>query len=215
MKETKQLKTWKTKFGKEYTDRNMMSPEEANQLPAKNYGISRIALNREFLGGFDVNRFLEVGCNIGNQLLLFQKIGYTDLWGIEPQDYALEIAKKRTKDINLVKASAFDIPFKDNYFDVVFTSGVLTHISPKDIEKAIDEMHRCSRKYILGLEPYHPKDYQMVNYRGNDNLLWKTNFPKLFLDKFQDLKLVHQKILKRKSDDNLDVMYLLEKKETL
>ena len=212
MEETEQLKIWKTDFGKEYTDRSMMSPEETNQLSAKNYGVSAIEHNRECLGGLDITRYIEVGYNIGNQLILFQKTGYTDLWGIEPQDYALEIAKKRTKNINLVKASAFDIPFKDNCFDMVFTFGVLIHISPKDIEKAIDEMHRCTRKYILGLEYYSPKSYQVVNYRGYNNLLWKTDFPKLFLDRFRDLKLVRRKILKHKNNDNLDVMYLLEKK---
>jgi len=214
MKKTKQLKAWESKFGKEYTDRNMMSPNEADKLCVNNYGISQKELDKEFLKGFETKKILEVGCNIGNQLILLQEMGYTDLWGIEPQDSAFEIAKNRTKNINILKASAFDIPFKDNYFDIVFTSGVLIHISPKEIGKAMDEIYRCSRKYIWGFEYYIPKGYQMVNYRGYDNLLWKTNFPELFLDRFPDLKLVRVKILKYKNNDNLDVMYLLEKNKS-
>jgi hypothetical protein len=87
----------------------------------------------------------------------------------------------------------------------------LIHISPDDIDKVLDEIYRCTNKYILGFEYYNPDKYQMVTYRGNDNLLWKTNFPKLFLDKFADLKLVQKKIIKYTNNDNLDVMYLLEK----
>ena len=53
-------------FGKEYTNRNMVSPDELDQLYIYDYGISRTALNKEFLGDLNVNRFLEVGCNVGN-----------------------------------------------------------------------------------------------------------------------------------------------------
>ena len=137
--------------------------------------------------------------------------GYSNLWGIELQDYAVEVARKRTSGFNIVKGTAFDIPFKDNFFDLVFTSGVLIHISPDDIDKVLDEMYRCTNKYIWGFEYYNPDGYLTVTYRGNDNLLWKTNFSKLFLDRFSDLKLVHTKIVKYTNNDNLDLMYLLEK----
>jgi len=138
-------------------------------------------------------------------------MGYLDLWGIELQDYAVEVARKRTSGLNIVKGTAFDIPFKNGFFDLVFTSGVLIHISPDDIDKVLDEIYRCTSKYIWGLEYYNPEGYQMINYRGQDNLLWKTDFSKLFLDRFSDLKLVQKKILKYANNDNLDIMYLLEK----
>jgi len=79
--------------------------------------------------------------------------------------------------------SADDIPFKDGYFDMVFTSGVLIHISPGNINRVLDEIYRCSREYIWGFE-YYADDYTEVNYRGHESLLWKTNFPKLYLDRF-------------------------------
>ena len=160
-----------------------------------------------------INRILEVGCNVGNQLLLLKKMGYPNLWGIELQDYAVEIARKRTSGINIVKSSAFDIPFKDSYFDLVFTSGVLIHISPDDIDKALDEMYRCTNKYIWGFE-YYSGGYQMVNYRGSNNLLWKTDFAKLFLDRFPDLKLVREERYPYLEDKTLvDQVFLLKKTE--
>ncbi len=209
----RQEKVWLGQFGKAYTDRNMSSLNETDQFYIDNYGISRTMLNKEFLEDEigKNSKILEVGCNIGIQLLLLQRMNYTDLWGIELQDCAVDIGRKRANRINIVKASAFDIPFKENYFDLVFTSGLLIHISPDNIRKVLDEIYRCTNSRIWGFEYYIPDGYQMVNYRGYDNLLWKTDFSKLFLDRFSDLKLVHKKIIKYRNNDNLDTMYLLKK----
>jgi len=68
----------------------------------------------------------------------------------------------------------------------------LIHISPRDINDVLDEIHRCSKKYIWGVE-YFSEDYIEINYRGHNQLLWKTNFAKLYLDRFPDLKLVREK----------------------
>ena len=212
MAKTQQEEVWNGEFGEKYTDRNIMSPDELDQLCIDNYGISRTELNKEVLDKLNVDIILEVGCNVGNQLLLLKMMGYTNLWGIELQEYAVEIARKRTSGINIAKGSAFDSPYKNNFFDLVFTSGVLIHISPDDIDKVLDEMYRCTNKYIWGFEYYNPEGYQMVDYRGADSLLWKTDFAKLFLDRFPDLRIVCKKIIKYKNNDNLDIMYLLEKR---
>ena len=206
-------KNWQGKFGRQYTERNMVSIDETDEFYFRNFSISRTKLNKEFLNGRikKKSKILEIGCNIGNQLLLLQKTGYFDLWAIELQDFAVEIAKKRVKGINIIRASADDIPFKDNYFDLVYTSGLLIHISPKNIGKVLDEIYRCTNSYIWGFEYYRENEYQMVNYRGKENLLWKTNFPKLFLERFVSLKLIQKRILKYRDNDNLDIMYLLKK----
>ena len=210
-KNTFQENTWGSDFGKEYTDRNTFTPEEEDDLYIETFGVSRTQLNSEFLDNLELNRILEVGCNMGIQLNILKKMGYLDLWGIELQDYAVEVARNRTSGLNIVKGTAFDIPFKNGFFDLVFTSGVLIHISPDDIDKVLDEMYRCTNKYIWGFEYFNPEGYKMINYRGQENLLWKTDFSKLFLSRFQDLKLVHKKIIKYTNNDNLDIMYLLEK----
>lgn len=211
MAKTIQEEVWSGDFGKEYTDRNILNPDELDQLYIKNYGISRTKLNEEFLADLNLHRILEVGCNVGNQLVLLKKMGYKDLWGIELQDYAVEIARKRTTGPNIVKGSAFDIPFKNNFFDMVFTAGVLIHISPEDIEKALNEIHRCTSRYIWGFEYFNANGYKTIKYRGKENLLWKTDYAKLFLERFPDLQLIHKKIIKYNDNENLDIMYLLEK----
>ena len=139
-------------------------------------------------------------------------MGFKNLFGIELQPYAIEIAKKHSKEIYIVQGNLFDIPFKDGFFDLVYTSGVLIHISPDDIHRAMKEIHRCSSRYIWGFE-YFAEEYTEVTYRGNDDLLWKTDFAKLFLDTFDDVSLVKEKKYQYLTDDNVDSVYLLEKKK--
>jgi len=208
---TIQEQTWNGAFGEEYTNRNTLTPDEVDNLNMKRFGCSRTQIYKEFLYEIKLNRIFEIGCNVGNQLNLLQKIGYHNLWGMELQSYAIEHARKNTEEINIVQGTAFDIPFKDDFFDLVFSSGVLIHISPEDINFVLDEMYRCTKKYIMGTEYYYPNEYKMIKYRGNDNLLWKTDFSSLFLNRFSSLRLIQKKILKYSNNNNLDIVYLLEK----
>ena len=208
---TIQLKNWTGKFGRKYTDRNILSLDDLERLYIKRYGITRTELNKSFLNKIDKSiRILEIGSNVGNQLLCLQKMGFKNLYGIEPQTHAIELSKKRTGDINIIKGDVFDIPFKDKYFDLVFTSGLLIHIHPKNIKKAIKEIYRCSRRYIWGFE-YYSDEYREVPYRGKKNLLWKADFPRLYLGLFSDLKLIKEKYLKYLNNENIDVMFFLKK----
>ena len=210
---TKQMQEWASNFGKEYTDRNALSLEELDLLYKGYFGITRMEMNRKFVGDLDKDiKVLEVGSNIGNQLLCLQNMGFKNLYGIELQSYAVELSKSRTKGINIIQGSAFDIPFKDNFFDLVFTSGLLIHISPENVAEVLDEICRCAKQYIWGLE-YYADDYSTINYRGHTDLLWKTNFPKLFLDRFKDLKSVKVEYFKYLNNDNVDVMFLLRKEK--
>ena len=206
-----QSETWKGKFGKDYTDRNVVTLEEIDRLYEKNHGVTRTELNEAFVGDLDRSvKILEVGSSVGNQLLSLQKMGFKDLYGIEINSYAVELSKSNTRNINIIQGSAFDIPFKSGYFDLVFTSGVLIHIAPVDIQKVLKEIYRCSREYIWGFECY-ADTYTNVRYREQDNLLWKTDFVRLYLDQFEDLELVEEKRLKYSDNNNIDTMYLLRK----
>lgn len=208
---TSQMREWEGKFGKEYTDRNPLSLEEMESLYRGNYGVTRTEMNARFIGGLDRNiRILEVGSNVGIQLIYLQKAGFKHLYGIELQSYAIELSKSKTKNINIIQGSAFDIPFKEGFFELVFTSGVLIHIAPGDINKALDEMYRCTSRYIWGFE-YYAETCTEITYREQANLLWKTDFARLFLERFCDLKLVKEERFKYLNNDNVDTMFLLQK----
>jgi len=208
---TKQMEKWSGDFGKEYTDRNVFSLEELDTFYKSKYGVTRTELNQRFLEGMDRSiRVLEVGSNVGNQLLCLQSMGFVNLYGIELQSYAVELSKARTKRINIIEGSAFDIPYKDGYFDLVFTSGVLIHINPSDIVWALREILRCTREYIWGFEYYADEHIEII-YRGHQELLWKADYAKLYLQQFEDLKIVKEERLKYLDSDNMDTMFLLKK----
>ena len=209
VKTTGQMKRWSGEFGRLYTHRNSISVSELDSLYKRRYGVTRTKLNNLFIGKLDRNiKILEVGSNIGNQLLNLQKMGFKELYGIEINKHAIEISKSRTRYINIIQGSALDIPFKDKYFDLVFTSGVLIHISPLDLKSVIKEMYRCTKKYIWGMEYYSDK-YTEIKYRGHGNLLWKADFQVLFTKYFHDLRLIRARKLKYSDSENVDAMYLL------
>lgn len=210
-KYSRQMKEWEGQFGKEYTDRCAHSLPEMELLFKELYGITRTEMNSRFIGDFDRDmKVLEVGSNIGNQLLCLQKDGFNNLYGIELQSYAVKLSKSRTQNINIIQGSAFDIPFKDGLFGLVFTSGVLIHISPEDISRVLDEMYRCTSQYIWCFE-YYADVYTQVDYQGRADLLWKTDFSSLFLNRFGDLRLVKEERFKYLDNDNVDSMFLLRK----
>ncbi len=211
---TKQTDFWSGDFGKEYTQRNFFSAAEWDAYYQQQYGVNKLEMNAEFTGNLPRDaKILEVGCNIGMQLRGLQMQGFTALYGIELQQDAVEHSKQVVSGINIIQGSGFDIPFRDSYFDVVVTNGVLIHIAPSDHLKIMSEMFRCSSKYIWGFE-YYAEETTDINYRGAEGFLWKANFPQIFLNHFPSLKLVKRKVypyINAIEKGNSDVMYLLSK----
>ncbi len=209
---TKQEEFWQGEFGAVYTDRNSRSLNEWNTFYNDTWGITKIEMNERFIGQLPKSsKILEVGCNTGMQLNGLQQMGFENLYGIELQSYAAEQAKKYTKNINIICGSGFDLPFKDNYFDIVCTNGVLIHISPDNLPLIMAEMYRCSRKYIWGFEYFEEKVTE-INYRGHENYLWKADYASLFMQQYPDLKLVKKEFYPYSDNPSIkDCMYLLEK----
>jgi len=210
--DTEQTRQWSGQFGRDYTDRNTFSLPELDELYRRNYGASRREINDRFLQAIPKEaRILEVGCNLGNQLLLLQAMGFTNLHGIEIQSYALTRARERLPGVTLTQASAFAIPYPDRFFDLVFTSGVLIHIAPNGLPLAMKEIYRCTRQWIWGFEYYAPEMTE-IEYRGEATLLWKTDYARLYLGQFPDLELVREERLRYLGNENVDTAFLLRKK---
>ncbi|ABG60012.1 pseudaminic acid biosynthesis-associated methylase [Cytophaga hutchinsonii] len=211
---TKQEQFWGGEFGKEYTDRNSRESAEWDKFYIENWGISKVEMNDRFLNALPKDAsILEVGCNTGMQLAGLQRSGFKHIYGVELQEYAVEKAKAYTKNINVIQGSGFDIPFKDNFFDVVCTNGVLIHISPDNLPTMMREMVRCSKKYIWGWE-YYAEETTTINYRGNTDYLWKADYADLFMKYCPNLKLVKKELfpyVSQAESGNKDCMYLLEK----
>ena len=215
MTDTQQENFWKKDFGKEYSDRNSwQSDNDWDEFYMKTWGHTKLQINETVMKELPRNsRILEVGCNIGMQLRGFQRMGFENLYGIELQQYAVEKAKQITENINILQGSGFDLPFRDNYFDLVCTNGVLIHIAPVDHKRIMSEIYRCSGKYIMGWEYYAPAITD-INYRGNTGYLWKADFLAIYQQLFPDLKIVNRKkfpYVTEKDKGNTDEIFLLTK----
>jgi len=92
---------------------------------------------------FKDKRVLEVGCGIGTDALRFARNGafYT---GVDLTEAGIRIAQRRFDLFNqkgeFIKVNAEELPFPDDYFDHVYSFGVIHH-SPYP-EKIVSEIHR-------------------------------------------------------------------------
>jgi len=208
------MKEWEGSFGNKYIKRNIYTLSQLDKDYYLTFGMTRSQMNEDFLGKLNRHmKILEVGSNIGLKLRFLADMGFKDLYGIEINEEAINLANKLNTrlPIYIIKGSAFDIPFKDNYFGLVFTSGVLIHINPLHIKHALREIYRVTKKYIWGSE-YYADRFKEVIYRGKKNLLWKTDYAKLYTDMFNDLILIKEK--RYSYLDNLkkiNTMFLLKK----
>ena len=210
MPSSHQLKKWTGELGDNYIERNEFADWK---LPA---GVKAFT---EMLNGLDIKSILEVGSNIGLNLHFIKEAlgGNINNYAIEPNKKAYDILVSNSSNINLKKAwncDASNIPIDDSSIDLVFTAGVLIHISPENLDQAIDEIVRAARKYVLCIE-YFSHDPITQKYRGEDNLLFKRDFGGYYLDRFPDLKCIRYGFLwqrEYKIFDNLN-WWLFTKKE--
>lgn len=210
--ETKQSETWRGEFGRQYSERNLLNPPELDKMYQGNYGVTRTALNHSFLA--DIPRsasILEVGCNLGNQLILLKQMGFENLTGIEINKEIVKNAQSRVPWARVIEGSVLKIPFRDASFDLVFTSGLLIHIAPQDLPVAMNEIYRCAKGWIWGFE-YHAPVTTEVLYRGHSGLLWKTDYARFYTESFPDLELVLEQTLKYLENENTDSMFLLRRR---
>lgn len=179
---TDQLDKWKSQFGDDYTQRNQPDDTNILQREALFTGIFM------HIGNKLPKSILEVGAGVGNNLIALQSlykhinIEPLHLTAIEPNEKAKNILKN-IKNINTIENQAFYIEASNYDFDMVFTSGVLIHIHPDYLLKAMQEMYRVSKNYILCMEYFAPK-CEAIEYRGEKDLLWKNDFGSIWLDNF-------------------------------
>jgi pseudaminic acid biosynthesis-associated methylase len=190
---------WAKDFGKAYTDRNVIDWQE--RLPAF----------KTMLEGLSIKSVLEVGCNRGHNLrAIAEMLSDAYLVGVEPNDYAIKIAKNAGDNIYVIKGDASNLPFKERSFELVFTAGVLIHIPPAELEKVLKEIYRTSSKYILAVEYYSEQEEEIV-YRGQTGLLWKRPFLKCYQNLFKDIVLVKEGYWDKYAFDRSN-WWLMEKK---
>jgi ubiquinone/menaquinone biosynthesis C-methylase UbiE len=110
------------------------------------------------LGYIEEKVVLEAGCGTG---LLLQPISLLakEAHGIDISEGMLKHARK--KGLNVYQASVTEVPFDDNYFDLVCSFKVLAHV--EEIEKALKELIRVTKPGgALKLEFYNTKSIRYL-----------------------------------------------------
>ncbi len=186
---TKQLDLWSGDFGKSYTLRNVKLNFSKHVRASMKNLFSEIISNTN-----EVNKILEVGCNTGHNLLWLSEIGDFDLAGIDPQISALKLGKGKGVTATLIRGSVYDIPFYNEYFDMVMAVGVLMHIDRRDISRALKEIDRVVNKYFLTVDYFDEREVA-VNYRGHIDMLWRRDMRDICHEILPHTRLIWEKQL--------------------
>jgi len=183
---SEQLKAWEGGFGGDYHVRNHW----ADIRP-------RTRLWAEILGDIQPREILEVGAGTGTNLMALSAITGAGLLAMEPNAGArgildqIPVIDGQGCRIGVFDGTAANLgEFVANEIELVFTSGVLIHIPPDELDAALDEIYRVSSRYIACIE-YFAAEPEMKKYRGRDNLLFKRDFGGYWMDRYPDLKVIN------------------------
>jgi len=92
-------------------------------------------------------KVLDAGCGTGNLTIDFKQANpRIELYAVDADNEILAVAKERTKKLNLDikfrQAFLQKLPYKDNFFDVVYSSLVFHHLDTEAKNKAMKEICR-------------------------------------------------------------------------
>jgi len=109
------------------------------------------------LSKYKGHKILDVGCSHGLAVKKLIEMSY-EAYGIDVSETAIKYCKERNLTTCLL-GSATDIPFEDNFFDIIISSDTLEHIFPKDIDLVVNEFKRVCKKYlVLSIDLYEERN---------------------------------------------------------
>ena len=106
---------------------------------------------------------LDLGCGLGESFDYFMSLNKKINWyGLDIED-SPEVRTRKESNREYITFNGIDIPFPDNYFDLIYCKQVLEHVRyPKEL---LAEVNRVLKPggYFTGstshLEPYHSLSY--------------------------------------------------------
>jgi pseudaminic acid biosynthesis-associated methylase len=162
---------WSGSFGDEYVERNFDD------------GSGRTPFWSHVLEVISPRTVLEVGCNVGGNLrCLAGLLEPENLTGVDVNEAALAALAADAPEIRTELTPARSLPFEDGSFDLVFTTGVLIHQPPETLPAVIDEIVRCSARYVVCGE-YFADALEEVPYRGHSGALFRGDFGALYTER--------------------------------
>lgn len=176
---TETLNFWKEEYRDDYMKKNAEFDSvlgvEAWKLMVKNTQ--------------SVSSIVECGCNIGRNIDFLQQINPDyDISAIDVNEKAINFVKEKYNISDSFVGRIEDASFKNNKYDLAFTMGVLIHVHPDELLATAKKVVDMSKKYVL-IGEYFNRTPTMIPYQGKENLLFKRDFGKYFLENF-DLEVI-------------------------
>jgi len=111
---------------------------------------------------------LDAGCGEGFTMdkLIKNGIG-RKIEGIEYSKDSISYGKKLFPDLTIKQESIYDLPYKDDSFDLVLCTEVLEHL--EEPSKALREILRVGKKYLLITVPNEPF-FRLSNFLRGKNM---------------------------------------------
>lgn len=130
----------------------------------KNFYSSLISLAKPLLP----QTILDAGCGEGFSMNKLRLNGIGEkIEGIEYSKDAISFGKKLFPHLNIKQGSVYDLPYKDNSFDLIICTEVLEHLEKPT--KALNEILRVSKRYLIISVPNEPL-FMMSNFLRGKNL---------------------------------------------
>jgi len=108
-----------------------------------------------YLSMTGAQRVLDAGCGEGIVYRAMRERGWRGRWtGFDFSAEAVDFARLASPEVEWICASAYNIPFPDSSFDLVFSSQVLEHLEAPDLP--LKEYARVSSKWLLLSVPLEP-----------------------------------------------------------
>lgn len=117
---------------------------------------------------------MDLGCGIGRLAIPLAKSGF-EVYGIDFASSAIQHAKLLAKksgtsqNIHFSVGNALSLPYRDNFFDLIFDYGCLHHISEKYWELYLKNVSRVLKK----------DGYLLLYTHGINSQFYKQHTPKI------------------------------------
>lgn len=144
-KKTEEIRMVARKFGEDFFDGK------------RDYGYGGFKYNpkywtgvvKDFKNYYNLNsdsKILDVGCAKGFMVYDFKLLlPDADILGIDISNYAIQNSKEEIRG-NLKVGCASELPYEDNYFDLVISINTIHNLDNVKCGKAISEINRVSKK---------------------------------------------------------------------
>ena len=171
---------WAEEFGNKYIDRNKSNISIASKCVLLSKIINRTR---------NVVSVIEYGANIGLNLRALKFIlPQCEIAALEINSKAVKELKRWGGANEVFQDSIIEFQTKKTW-DMVLVSGILIHINPDWLPKVYDLLAQTSDRYIVMAEYYNPTPVT-INYRGNEDHLFKRDFAGEMMDLHPEFSLL-------------------------